>query len=370
MARIAAVDIGNDAVKAIFDGGRTLYIPNVIASEDEEREVITLEKDILDGLHIKIFSGALSTGKGTYVVGNLATKYAENDELTINVRKATSDQALILLLTTLAVDAVRTFEDRNDVIEARYMLSTGLPLREVKQKLKKTLKDRLLEAHHEVTFLQTPTVEGKKVRISFEDVLVGTEGHAAMMDLAFYEDGSPRNEELLNTYVLINDIGGLSTDSAIIEPSGTVDNVNSEGLQQGVSPYLDEIIRHIEADHGKYFKSRRELVEVLTANGEDRYHIYVNGTRTPIKEKYVDPVLNKLAQEEYKHIQHMWEKVPRIRVSYQIGGGAVLLKDYLEAINHSPKGKQYPLRFVDPQDSVWMIARAYYKLARFEKAGV
>ncbi len=370
MARIAAVDIGNDAIKAIFEGGNTLYIPNVIAQEDEEREVITLEKDILDGLHVEIFSGALSTGKGTYVVGNLATKYADNDELTINVQKATSDQGLILLLTTLAVDAVRNFEEVDGVIEAKYLLSTGLPLKEVKQKLKKPFKDRLLKAHHEVTFKMTPQVEGKKVHISFEDVLVGSEGHAAMIDLAFNEDGTPKNEDILNTYVLINDIGGLSTDSAIIEANGTVDNVNSEGLQQGVSPYLDEIIRRIEIDHGKYFRSRRELVEVLTTTGEDRYHIYVNGVRTPIKEKYVDPVLRRLAQEEYKHIQHMWERVPRIRVSYQIGGGAILLKEYIEEINNSSKGKGYPLRFVNAEDSLWMIARAYYKLALLEMAGV
>lgn len=361
---IAAVDIGNDAVKAIFEGER-LYIPNVIAVADAEREWIAPEKDPLEGLHCEIVSGALSQGKGVYAVGKLATKYADNDELTEDSDKATSDQSVILLLTTLALYAAKHGEMKDGVIEVSYFLSTGLPLREVKRKLRKTFRERLKNHQHEVTFLQTPGLEGKRVRIRFEDVLVNTEGHAAMVDLAYHKDGSPKNEDLLDACVLIVDIGGLSTDSAVIEPSGSVDNVNSDGLKQGVSPYLDRIIERVEDMYGYPIRSRRKLIDVLT-NEKDRYQVYVKGARQSIK-ALVDEQLERLAREEYKHIQTMWHRVPEIRFAYLIGGGSILLKPYLQAINEAED--QLPLRFVEPNESIWMVAQAYWKLAEFTLAG-
>ena len=55
ISRIAAIDVGNDCVKALF--GKldfNLYIPNVIARDTEDRPVIGIEelneKDPLDGI--------------------------------------------------------------------------------------------------------------------------------------------------------------------------------------------------------------------------------------------------------------------------------------------------------------------------------
>lgn len=54
------------------------------------------------------------------------------------------------------------------------------------------------------------------------------------------------------------------------------------------------------------------------------------------------------------------EKCSRYTVSYQIGGGAVVLGNHITEINKEEN--EYPFRFISPEDSVWMISRAYYKI--------
>lgn len=365
-SRRAAVDIGNDAVKSYFDdlsAENQIYVPNIIAEMPKSRELVEIEKNVMDGIHVEITSGALLDGKGVYAVGNLAMQREDSDELTPDTKKSESDQSLILLLTTIALDATRNLPDKNGIIDAKYVLSTGLPLGESKMGKRKDFEAKLMSSQHEVKFLQTPEIGGKTVRIAFEEVLVNTEGSAALFDIITHDDGRLRNEELAGQTVLINDIGGLSTDSAIITRGMNVDNTNSTGIREGVSPYLDAIIDRVQDTLDYTFRNRQQLVEVLTdANPESRNHVWVNGRRTSIQ-AVVDEELTRLAREEYKHIRKLWGKVPGIRVAYQIGGGALILKPYIEEINK--KQKDYPLRFVEAKDSVWMIARAYFKLLNF-----
>ncbi|WP_310828745.1 ParM/StbA family protein [Paenibacillus pedocola] len=359
--RNAAIDIGNDTLKAYVQGlNQEIWIPNVIAEIGESRDIVEFEKHPLDGLHVEIVSGALKRGQGVFAVGKLAGGYAHNDELTSDSEKSEADQPVIMLLTALAYDAAKALHPKNGLIEATYNLSTGLPLSEAKRGKRKTFKDKLKANSHEIRFRTTPEIGGTLVRLKFEEVLVNIEGHVALIDLTTNDDGTVRNEELTRMTVLINDIGGLSTDAAIIHEDGTVDNIYSDGIKEGVSPYLDEIMDRVHHDLGYRFLNRQQLVEVITSEKvEERNHIWIKGIRTSIQ-SIVDEILIKLAREEYKLIRSSWNKVPGIRVSYQIGGGALLLKPYLEAINEQEDN--YPLRFVGAKDSIWMIARAYYKL--------
>ena len=361
--RLGAVDVGNDSIKAIFNSLETeMNIPNVIAETTETRNFVELEKNPLDGLHVEITSRALKSGKGIYAVGKLASKYLNNDELTLGSEKSESDQSIIMLLTPIAIDAITCgeFEEKDGVIEAQYLLSTGLPLDEAKRGKRKTFREKLKSASHEVRFLDTPVYQGKTVRIKFTEIIVNTEGHAAMIDLTTNDDGSVRNEELTMHTVMITDIGGLSTDIAILTPEG-IDNVNSDGMRDGVSPYLDQIIDQVARETRYQFQSRQELVEVITNQSPvERNHIYSKGNRTSIQ-SIVDTILMQLAKSEYRMITKMWEeKVPSIRYSYLIGGGALIIKPYIEQLNE--KGNQYPLRFLSQKESVWIIARAYFKL--------
>ena len=265
-----------------------------------------------------------------------------------------------MLLTTLAYDAVKHFPEKDGVIEATYLLSTGLPLDETKRGKTKDFRKKLKTSQHEVKFLKTPKFEGKVVRIKFEQVLVNTEGFAAYVDLTTHENGSIKNEDIIGKTILINDIGGLSTDSAIITSDSEVDNEFSEGIKEGVSTYLDNIIRKVYSKHKYSIKSRRALVEIIThQNPEEQYHIWVNGNRVSIQ-NIIDEELETLAKEEYKLIKNIWRNVPDIRLAYQIGGGALVLRPYLTRLNQADKN--YPLRFVSKEDSIWMISRAYFKI--------
>ncbi|GKU83920.1 ParM/StbA family protein [Niallia sp. NCCP-28] len=360
MSRFVSIDIGNDAVKGFLgDVENRIYIPNVIA-DLKDREIVEMEKESINALHVEITSSALKQKNGSFAVGKLASKYPNNDELTPDQDKSSSDQPVVLLLTTLAYDAVNNFKEKDGIIEATYYLSTGLPLDETKKGKAKEFRKKLRSAQHEIKFLKTPKFEEKVVRIKFEQVLVNTEGFAAFVDLTTNNDGSTKNEELLGKTILINDIGGLSTDSAIITSEAEVDNEYSDGIKKGVSTYLDNIIKKVYSNHKYTIKSRRSLVEIITnENPEEQYHIWVDGNRVSIQ-NIIDDELSILAKEEYKLIKDLWRNVPDIRLSYQIGGGSVVLKPYLTKINQNDKN--YPLRFVSADESVWMIARAYFKI--------
>jgi plasmid segregation protein ParM len=360
MTRFVSIDIGNDAVKGFLGSlDNRVYIPNVIAHV-QDREIVEMEKNTLNALHVEITSTALHNKSGTFAVGKLASKYPNNDELTPDQEKAESDQPVVMLLTTLAYDAVNHFTAEDEIIEATYYLSTGLPLDETKQGKAKDFRKKLKNSQHEVKFLKTPSLEGKIVRIKFEQVIVNTEGFAAFVDLTTNNDGSTKNEELIGKTLLINDIGGLSTDSAIITDEAEVDNEYSNGIKKGVSTYLDNIIRKVYSKYKYTIKSRRTLVEIITNDQpEEQYHIWVDGNRVSIK-GIIDEELSVLAKEEYKLIKDMWRNVPDIRLAYQIGGGSLVLKPYLTELNQADKN--YPLRFASEDDSIWMIARAYFKI--------
>ncbi|NPC90844.1 ParM/StbA family protein [Bacillus sp. WMMC1349] len=361
--RLASVDIGNDAVKAYLGGLKDedqLYIPNVVAKL-ESRSIVEMEKNPLDAIHVEIKSTSLKKDVQKVAVGKLASKQTVNEELTPDTDKSENDQAIIMLLTTLALDAAKNLKvDEDKVIKAKYLLSTGLPMDETKRGLNKAFRKKIRTGNHKVTFLNTPIYEGITVEISFENVLVNTEGFAAYIDLTTNNDGSTKDESIIGKTILINDIGGLSTDSAIITKEAQVDNEFSDGIKKGVSGALDNIIKKVYTQHRYNIKSRRDLVEIITnADVEEKNTIYVAGQAVSIKD-IVDEELSTLANEEYKLIKSIWRNVPDIRKAYNIGGGSVVLKNYLIELNK--EDAKFPFEFPKVDNSIWMIARAYYKI--------
>src|SRR5699024_5185274 len=194
-SRIAAVDVGNDAVKAIFGKlDQEIYIPNVIAPDLEDRPVIGIEdldeKDVLENIHIRIHSPALGEENAIYRVGNLATKTTNSQELDFGSNKSEESQTLIMLFAALALDAAESgdFQNKNNTIDAKYTLGTGLPLREVKEGKDVGYRSQLLGSVHQVEFLITPKHQGKKINISFDEVKVYPEGFAAYVNLIMDND--------------------------------------------------------------------------------------------------------------------------------------------------------------------------------------
>ncbi|MGM0837040.1 MAG: ParM/StbA family protein [Bacillota bacterium] len=373
-SRIAAVDVGNDSIKAIFGHlDSELNIPNVVARDIEDRPVIGIEeldnKDPLDGLHVRLHSPALKDNNSIYRIGNLATKSNNATELDPGSSKSEEDQTLIMLFATLALDAVNArnekhFTRNKNVIDANYTLGTGLPLREVKEGKDAGYRSKLLGSVHQVEFLITPKYQGLKVNIKFDEVKVYPEGFAAYINLVMDNNANIINKDLIDKRILIQDIGGLSTDIAVIK-NRNVDDDKAQGFNLGVSEALEQIREEIRSKHGVELDSRRDVVEIITKKN-DRNHIMVRGSRTSVHD-ITDRILLDLAKKQYRLLRNVWLKNSQTEICYFVGGGATVLKDYLKMLNNSLDGYNIDF-FEDEKESIWMMANAYYKLiADFKK---
>lgn len=373
--RIAAVDVGNDSIKALFGKADfELNIPNVIARDTEDRPVIGIEdlneKDPLDGLHIRVHSPALLENNVIYRVGNLATKSNNPNELDPGSSKSEEDQTLVMLFASLALDAVReenadTFKKTNNVVDANYTLGTGLPLREVKEGKDVGYRSQLLSSVHQVEFLVTPKYQGIKVNIKFDEVKVYPEGFAAYINLVMDNNLNIINRDLVDKSILIQDIGGLSTDIAVIK-NRNVDDDKAQGFNLGVAESLEQIREEIRSKHGVELDSRRDVVDIITKK-HDRNHIMVRGSRTSVHD-ITDRILMELAKKQYRHLRNVWARNSQTEICYFVGGGAMVLKDYLKTLNNNLDGYNIGF-FEDEKESIWMMANAYYKLiSAFTKA--
>ncbi|WP_102264705.1 ParM/StbA family protein [Mesobacillus jeotgali] len=367
-SRIAAVDVGNDSIKAIFgEFDNELNIPNIVARDTEDRPVIGIEeldtKDPLDGIHIRVHSPALKDNNAIYRVGNLATKSDNATELDPGSSKSEEDQTLIMLFATLALDAVnednaKVFPKSKNVIDANYTLGTGLPLREVKEGKDAGYRSKLVGSVHQVEFLVTPKYQGLKVNIKFDEVKVYPEGFAAYINLVMDNSLKIINKDLIDRRILIQDIGGLSTDIAVIK-NRNVDDDKAQGFNLGVSEALEQIREEIRSKHGVELDSRTDVVEIITRKN-DRNHIMVKGSRTSVHD-ITDRILLELAKKQYRLLRNVWAKNSQTEICYFVGGGATVLKEYIKTLNNNLDGYNIEF-FEDEKESIWMMANAYYKL--------
>jgi plasmid segregation protein ParM len=366
--RLAAIDVGNDSLKAIFGKMEAeITIPNVIARDVADRPVIGIEEldnqNPLDGIHIRLHSPTLQINNAIYRVGNLATKSENKAELDLGSSKSEEDQTLIMLFAALALDAAgeqnkAIFKRSNNVIDATYILGTGLPLREVKEGKDVAYRSSLLSSVHQVEFLVTPKYQGIKVNLKFEEVKIYPEGFAAYINLVMDNNLNIINKDLIDKRILIQDIGGLSTDIAVIR-NRKVDDDKAQGFNLGVSESLEAIREEIRSRYGVELDSRRDVVEIITKK-TDRNHIMVKGSRTSVHD-IVDRILLELAKKEYRHLRNTWKKNSQTEICYFVGGGAIVLKDYLKTLNNNLDGYNIDF-FEDEKESIWMMANAYYKL--------
>ena len=368
MSRIAAVDVGNDSIKAIFgELEYELNIPNIIARDTEDRPVIGIEeldnKNPLEGIHLKVHSPALKENNAIYRVGHLATKSSNAEELDPGSSKSEEDQTLIMLLSTLALDAVKEenasiFPRIKNVVDANYTLGTGLPLREVKEGKDAGYRSKLTGSVHQVEFLVTPKYQGLKVNIKFNEVKVYPEGFAAYINLVMDNNHKVINKDLIDKRILIQDIGGLSTDIAVIR-NRNVDDDKAQGFNLGVSESLEAIREEIRSKHGIELDSRRDVVDIITRKN-NRNHIMVKGNRTSVHD-ITDRMLLELAKKQYRLLHNVWQKNSQTEICYFVGGGSNVIKDYLKTLNNNLDGYNIEF-FEDEKESIWMMANAYYKL--------
>ena len=57
----------------------------------------------------------------------------------------------------------------------------------------------------------------------------------------------------------------------------------------------------------------------------------VSGSRTSVHD-IVDRILLELAQKQYRHLRNVWQKNSQTEICYFVGGGSIVLKDYLKTL--------------------------------------
>ncbi|MFC4808755.1 hypothetical protein [Paenibacillus sp. GCM10023250] len=355
MIRLAGIDVGNDSVKLVLEGAtEPVVIPSILAP-GYERHVFQEEDAPLKALDVRIHSPKLKKNRERYFVGLLAMEDQDNSELEETDNKATSDQALIVALTALAYAALTSgvyppVEGQGPEV-AEYIVGTGLPVRTYTG-FHKTFEERLV-GEHEVTFLSTPKLRGRVVRVAIRRAVVSIEGAAALFHMATHDNLSVRNEELYYGCIGICEMGALTTDFPVIKRM-SIDNQFSTGEQFGLAGYLDSIIREVEDQYGHRFPSRAKLIQRIKSGD---YLIQRIGEGQADIRPIVDSYFARAANKVLDLILKRWKKNPDIQCFYVLGGGGAALRSYL-----TEAAGPVRLRFVE--DGEFQNVYGYLKLAR------
>jgi plasmid segregation protein ParM len=356
MIKLAGIDIGNDSIKLVVEGAQEpIVVPNIVAP-GYERAILQEEDSPLKGLDVMVHSPRLANSNQRYFVGLLAMENDDNVELEDTDNKALSDQSLIVALTTLAYAGISgqgqsgsSFNNTFDEVE--YVIGTGLPVRTY-AKFHKVFEDRLV-GEHEVTFMTTPQLRNRKVRVIIRKAVISIEGAAALFHMATHDSLQVKDEELYYGCIGICEIGALTTDFPVLRRM-SIDNQFSTGEQMGMAAYLDYIINDVEDTYGYRFPSRTKLVQRVKRN---EYNIQRIGEGQANFKPIVDAYFTRAAQRIVDLIKKRWKKYPDIECFYVIGGGATALKPYILDLAKSMK-----LRFAS--DSELQNVYGYLKLAK------
>jgi plasmid segregation protein ParM len=235
--------------------------------------------------------------------------------------------------------------------EVEYIIGTGLPVRTY-AKFNRTFEERLV-GEHEVTFLSTPQLRNRRVKVIIRRAIVSIEGAAALYHISTYDSLQIRDEEVYYGCIGVCEIGALTTDFPVVKRM-SIDNQFSTGEQMGIATYLDPIMRDIEDLYGYRFPSRAKLVQRIR---QRQFTIQRIGEGQADIKPIVDQYFSRAAVRIVEMIKKRWNKYPDIQCFYVIGGGAAALKPYLLEAAGSIR-----LRFVE--DSELQNMYGYLKLAK------
>lgn len=353
--KLAGIDIGNDSIKVVLDGVRDpLMIPNIVAP-GYERHILQEEDSPLKALDVVVHSPRLTRNNQRYFVGMLAMDNEDSVELEETDNKAVSDQSLIVAVTALAYAGVVsqsvTNTGYNNTEEVEYVIGTGLPVRTYSY-YHSAFEDRLV-GEHEVTFLSTPHLKNRKIKVSIRRAIVSIEGAAALFQMATHDNLQVKDEELYHGCIGICEMGALTTDFPVINKM-SIDNQFSTGEQIGMATYMDGIIRDVEDQFGYRFPSRAKLVQRIKRND---FLIRRIGEGQSSMKPIVDMYFTRAAVKIVDLIKKRWKKHPDIQCFYVVGGGAAALRPYIIEAAGPMK-----LRFMD--ESELLNVQGYLKLAK------
>ncbi|MDQ0273847.1 plasmid segregation protein ParM [Cytobacillus purgationiresistens] len=346
----AGADAGNNGLKLWVKNSDPITIPTVYSLYmGETTELMDMDdipaKDLINNIDVTIDSKAVTFNSQRYVIGEkVLNDNLQAVELEKKSDKSKDEIPVIVTLAGLAIDAMKREYDK-DKIEVTYDLSVALPVSTISQANAKANSDRFMGTH-EVTF-HHPSGRNVKVIIKIDYCKCLPEGAAAAWGVVFDETGKviERKVEVGETIIKVDfqnktllhfDIGAGTTEVVVTEGVKFNPKVSS-GLNYGVKQTILEIIKRWNRKYPlKSIDSMAEFNEIYFDSEHARHNLLKNESQTGMLQ---------LAQQISSVIIDKIDDLKDDPYVFIYGGGAAVLKDYLQKILNT-KGRTTNVTFL------------------------
>jgi len=333
----AGADAGNNALKLWVKDKEPVLIPTVYSLYmGDTAEVMDMddiaEDELLANIDVTINSKALSFNGQRYIIGEkVLSDNLSGIELEKKSDKSKDEIPVIVTFAGLAIEAIKDNFNK-DSIEVTYDLSVALPVGTITQESSKRHAERFMGTH-EVIFHHP---SGRNVTVTIKIVYCKClpEGAAAAWGVVYDENGklSERKVEVGNSIMKVDfhnktllhfDIGSGTTEIVVTE--GVKYNPHlSEGLNYGVKQTINEIIKIWNRKNPrKSIDSMAEFNEIYFDTEHPRHNDLVTESKTgllQLSQQISSSIINKI--DDLKDDPYV----------FIYGGGAAILKDYLQQI--------------------------------------
>lgn len=349
MTKIVGADLGNETTKVVFSINQQHTVKNAVKKVPmtEIRKDLSFgdhpNEDIMNDLDVTIKSETIN---GRYYVGALATRVGE-DEVKPGTRKVLNETISIPLLTMLALN----IDGKSK--EEHYKQVSGLPITEFSEDRNEFKKK--LEGKYQVTF-NSGKMKGRTVTVHIDDVDLIPEGVAVVINRMFNDTGTKfRDEQLRKQQVGVIDIGAFTTDLPIVI-NGKPDSEASDGIQEGIANYLDNVVAFVNQQYHIQM-TRSQLVSKIELKD---YVLSIRGEDVDLT-LFIDEQFEMFANKIVNVVDRIWEKNYEIRQFFVVGGGAKALQPFLEK---KMKERGIVLTFIEDEDPQMQNALGYYKFGK------
>lgn len=371
-------DAGNNALKLWVKDHKPFMIQAVyshyIGDAITNMEAKDIQVDeIVNHLDVTITSPSLSNLKERIIVGQkVLDDQLDAIEMEKRSDKSTDEIPLITTLCGLMVDAIKRFPEK-DHIEVAYDLSVALPLKTITPEAAERHEKRFRGVHTVV--FHHPSGRDIKVEIKVVFSKCLAEGATGAWAVTYNEEGESNKriveiEETNNgkkNFIEVTfedklqlhfDIGAGTIEEAVTK-GVALQYKQSDGLEYGTkNSILDFMSIWNKNNPRKHIDSITEFNDIYF-NSEHPRHNQVKNAAAPI--------LKSLAIKISKEIINKIDSIKDDVYVFIYGGGAALLKDYLQAILQE-RGRDHNVIFLN--DPIYVNAKGllvYTCSPRFEE---